>query len=814
MNLSVNWLRDYLSFDYSVEQLSEILTAIGLEVAKVHSYSSVKGGLEGVVIGKVLTKKQHENADRLSVTTVDLGGDEPVQIVCGAPNVDAGQTVVVATVGAMLYPESGDPFAIKKSKIRGESSYGMICAEDELGLGQSHDGIMVLDDAHAAGTPAADVLDIYTDTIIEIDLTPNRGDATSHYGVARDLAAYMRVHQGFEGKIALPESTLKIPSSGTTISVEVKDEAACPRYAGLVIEGLEVKESPAWLQNRLKAIGLTPKNNIVDATNYILHGIGQPLHAFDLDHVKGGIIVETKAEGTSFVTLDGEERKLRASDLMICNAEGEPMCIAGVYGGQHSGVTESTKAIFLESAHFSARSIRGTMVHHNLRTDAARIFEKGSDPNVCVEALHVAAALILEIAGGSVVSPITDVYPQQITGAEIDVKFDYLRGLIGADMPDADIQNILAALEIKTSAIDGGVKAIVPTDKSEVTRPCDIVEEVLRIYGYDTIEMSSKVNASLVYTDGINSNASYNRAANLLTGAGFNEMMSLSIVPSKVFAENAAWNVAQESLVKINNTSSRELDAMRPNLLISMLDAVKHNTNYRNADLRLFEFGRSYAAQDDAFVEKQQLALAMTGRLQAEAWNTADAQSSFYELKGAVEMTLTRLGVSEWQQEATALDGAEAGLVIKHKNAVIAEMMLVSHELLKQYGIDVPVYYATIDWKAVRKISARSQASFVAPSKFPSLRRDLALVVDTSVQFAQVEQLARKTIKKELRDVNLFDVYEDESRLGKGKKSYAVSFVLQDDKKTLRDKDADKMLNKLKGTFRHQLGASIRGEDD
>ncbi len=814
MNLSVNWLRDYLSFDYSVEQLSEILTAIGLEVAKVHEYSSVKGGLEGVVIGKVLTKKQHENADRLSVTTVDLGGDEPVQIVCGAPNVAAGQTVVVATVGATLYPAGADSFDIKKSKIRGESSYGMICAEDELGIGQSHDGIMVLDDRHTAGTPAAEVLDIYTDTIIEIDLTPNRGDATSHYGVARDLAAYMRVHQGFEGIVNPFDSETELPVGASTVTVDVRDTDACPRYAGLVIEGVEVKESPAWLQNRLKAIGLTPKNNIVDATNYILHGLGQPLHAFDLDHVKGGIIVETKAEGTPFVTLDGEDRKLRAADLMICNAEGEPMCIAGVYGGQNSGVTESTTAIFLESAHFSARSIRGTMVHHNLRTDAARIFEKGSDPNLCLDALHQAAALIKTIAGCSSVSKVTDVYPEQITGAEIDVKFDYVRGLIGADMSDEDIVKILTALQIQTSEIDGGVKAIVTTDKSEVTRPCDIVEEVLRIYGYDTIEMSSKVNASLVYTDGTSNFAAYNRAADLLSGAGFHEMMSLSIVPSKTFVEEATWNISQESLVKINNTSSRELDAMRPNLLISMLDAIKHNSNYRNSDLKLFESGRSYAVEGEKFVEKQQIALTITGRLHAESWNTDDRLTSFYELKGAVEMLLNRTGLSEWTEESAALDGSDAGLIFKYKNTTIVELMQVSHQLLKQFDIDADVFFAAVDWKAVCKIANRSSIAFVAPSKFPSLRRDLALVVDTNVEFAQIEQLARRTIKKELRDVNLFDVYEDESRLGKGKKSYAVSFVLQDDNKTLRDKDADKMLNKLKGSFRHQLGASIRGEDE
>ena len=815
MKVSYNWLREYLATDKSPTEISDILTAIGLEVEGTETHESIPGGLRGVVIGKVLTAVTHPNADRLRVTTVDLGTDEPVQIVCGAPNVAAGQTVPVATVGTTLYDDQGGSFVIKKSKIRGERSEGMICAEDELGLGQSHDGIMVLPDHLAAGSPAADYFEVESDTVFEVGLTPNRSDATSHIGVARDVAAALQINHGEAGELTLPDTDHLPAATGTVeMQVTVADSEACPRYAGIVLEGLTVAPSPEWMQRRLTAIGVRPINNLVDITNFVLHEMGQPLHAFDLEQVSGNHIkVQHVPEGTAFTTLDAQERELHADDLLICDGDGKPMCIAGVFGGAVSGVTESTTSIFLESAYFHPIQTRRTANRHGLRTDAARTFEKGVDPNGVVRALHRAALLMVEYAGGTIASPTYDVYPSPILAQKINVSYAHVNRLIGTDMDAEDIKRILRALQMTiVTETEHGLTVEVPTDKADVTREADVIEEILRIYGFDRVPLPDSLRVSLNYGEGTRRYRLRDQVSNLLAANGFNEMMAVSLTASSYF--DGSFGVPSGELVGVNNTSNQHLDVLRPLMLPGGLEAIRHNQNRQQQDLRLFEQGYTYRhTGEEQYTETAMLTLYLTGRTRAESWHdTGASEADFYQLKGYVELVLQQLGISGYQQTVvTESDVYIFGLRYHRGPQVLAEMGKVKSDLTGAFDIKQPVFYARLYWSRLEKSALKSSVSYAPISKYPSVRRDLALVVDQSVAFGEIEATARKQAKKLLQSVNLFDVYEDDEKVGEGKKSYAVSFVFSNPEKTLKDKEIDKLMQKVRSALERQVGAVVRG---
>ncbi len=815
MNVSLNWLKDYLQIDLSPEKTGEVLTDIGLEVEGMEEVESIPGGLKGIVIGQVLECEKHPNADKLSLTKVDVGQDEPLQIVCGAPNVAAGQKVLVATVGATLHPTEGEPFKIKKGKIRGEVSEGMICAEDEIGLGQSHAGIMILPENTKVGLPASEHFELDTDIVYEIGLTPNRSDATNHIGTAKDLGAALKVNYDHTGEVKLPNvDDFKVDNTDSSIEVIVENEAACPRYSGVVITGLKVQESPEWMKKRLNAIGVRPINNMVDITNFVLHELGQPLHAFDLKEIEGNkIIVKNLPKGTKFKSLDEVERTLSEEDLMICDGNSNGMCIGGVFGGIKSGVKDDTTAIFLESAHFEAQTIRRTSMRHNLRTDAAKVFEKGSDPSITLYALKRAALLMKELGGGQISSEIIDLYPTPIEKKIIAVSYRNVNRLIGVDIPVAEIKAILAALEMDIVKEDeAGFEVAIPTNKADVLREADVIEEILRIYGFNKVPMDTQIKSTMAVSPKPDPSEVRNMIGNLLAANGFSEMMAVSLSESKYYKE-IFNSIPEEKLVYINNTSNVHLDIMRPTMLFSGLEAILHNQNRQQSNLRLFEFGRSYlkAESENQFVETNHLCLYMTGARHPESWLNKDKEEvDFYALKAKVRLVLDRLGVSGYQETGLDEEAYSFGVMYHRGPQEIVKIGKVSPRISKAMDIRSAVFYAEFNWDNVMKAIRKHKVSFAEISKFPSSRRDLALVIDNSVKFSDIVAIAKKTGKKLITDINLFDVYVNEEQLGAGKKSYAVSYIFEDPSKTLKDKEVDKVMNQLIKTYESKLGAVIR----
>ena len=809
MRISYNWLKQFIKTDLKSEEIADILTDLGLEVEGVDKYESLKGGLQGVVIGHVLTCEKHPDADKLKITTVDLGdGNSPVQIVCGAPNVAAGQKVPVATIGTKLFDKEGNAFEIKKGKIRGQESHGMICAEDELGLGESHDGIMILNEDLKPGTPASKVFEIETDEVFEIGLTPNRADAMSHMGVARDLRAGL-LQKGTTSELITPSvSKFKVEKRTLKIDVKVENEKLAPRYCGVTISGVTVKPSPNWLQNRLKAIGLTPKNNIVDVTNYVLHELGQPLHAFDAAQIKGNkVVVKTVPAGTKFVTLDDIERTLHEEDLMICDESG-PMCIAGVFGGKTSGVSEKTQAIFLESAYFNPVSVRKTAKRHTLSTDASFRFERGIDPSITEYALKRAALLIQEVAGGEITSDIVDIYPKKIEDFSVFIHFNKVNKIIGEEIKPETIKKILASLDIKVNSItEAGLGLTIPSYRVDVTREIDVIEEILRVYGYNNIKIPSKVNATTAYSSRTEEYKVQNIIANQLCSLGFNEMMANSLTtPDYV---KLSENLKEEFNVMMLNPLSSDLSAMRQSLLFSGLEAVSFNINRKRSDLKFFEFGKSYHKMPGGYDENKHLTLLVTGNRQNESWTNPQSKSDFFLFKGYINTILSRLGLDK---KVTSLpfenDVFAEGLALAVGKEVIVEFGTVKKSVLKHFDIKQEVLYADFAWDKIQKYVS-TKIKFTDIPKYPEVRRDLALLLDENVKFEQIYNIAKQTEKGLLKDVNLFDVYQG-NNLPEGKKSYAVSFILQDDSKTLTDTQIDKIMSKLQSNFESQLGASLR----
>lgn len=820
MNISFNWLKDYLDFQLSPEELAAALTSIGLETGSVEEIESIKGGLKGLVVGKVLTCTDHPDSDHLHVTTVDLGEGIPQQIVCGAPNVAAGQTVIVATIGTKLY--SGDEsFTIKKSKIRGVESNGMICAEDEIGVGTSHAGIIVLPDSVEAGTPACQYYDVKNDYVLEVDITPNRIDAASHFGVARDLAAYLSVHHAPCTVHPKSIESFKIDDPTPAVDVTVENAEACLRYCGLTIKNVTVKESPKWLKQRLETIGLRSINNIVDVTNYILHETGQPLHAFDLKEIiDNQVIVKTLPEGTPFVTLDGIERKLSDRDLMICNLEGG-MCIGGVFGGLNSGVVQTSTDVFLESACFNPTWIRKTARRHGLSTDASFRFERGVDPNNSLYVLKRAALLIQEVAGGQVTGEIRDVYPNPLPCARVELSLQKAWSLIGKHIPEETIENILQYLEIKIVGKNEGIWTLdVPTYRVDVTRDVDVIEDVLRIYGYNNVEIGEALKSNLSYqTDTDVSYKLQNIISEQLTGYGFNEVLNNSLTAETYYESLTTY--PKEQSVQLKNPLSAELNVMRQTLLFGGLENIRFNRNRKNPDLHLYEFGNVYAfhsekQQEDnhlaAIKEESHLALWITGNNVSNSWIRPEEKTSVYELKACVENILLRLGISAKKIAYKPIDNDifSAALSVETLSGrKLGVLGILQKTICKKIDINAEVYFAELDWNLLIKENRTSHVKSSEISKFPSVRRDLALLIDKNISFAEIEKIACQTDRKILKEVSLFDVYEGKN-LPEGKKSYAVSFILQDEEKTLTDKQIDTLMEKIQKTLREKLNAILR----
>ena len=806
MKISYNWLKQFIKIESNSEETAALLTDLGLEVEIVDKYQSVKGGLEGIVVGHVLTCIQHPDADRLKITTVDLGTGTPVQIVCGASNVAAGQKVPVATIGTVLYDKEGVAFTIKKGKIRGQESHGMICAEDELGLGEGHDGIMVLDDALLPGTLAATVFKIENDEVFEIGLTPNRADAMSHLGTARDLRAGM-IQNGTNVELITPSvSNFRVDKRTLKIDIDVKEPKLAPRYCGVTISGIEVKASPAWLQNRLKAIGLNPKNNIVDVTNYVLHELGQPLHAFDASKINGKIIVQTLPAGTKFVTLDDVERTLHEEDLMICDEKG-PLCIAGVFGGKKSGVSESTTSIFLESAYFNPVSIRKSAKRHQLNTDASFRFERGIDPTITEYALKRAALLIQEVAGGEITSDLINVYPKKIEDFSVFLNFSKAAKIIGEDLPKDTIKKILVSLDIKVNSVsDAGLGLTIPAYRVDVQREIDVIEEILRVYGYNNIKFSKKVNATVSNSPRNEDYKIQNVIATQLNSQGFNEMMANSLTTATYATLSEELNASHN--VTMLNPLSADLATMRQSLLFSGLEAVSYNINRKNADLKLFEFGKTYHNYLAGYEEKKHLSLFLTGSRNQESWTGAQKPSDFFLFKGYVTGILSRLGITKTQNVPATSDVFSEGIAIAIGNDTLVELGVVKKSILKHFGIKQEVFYADFNWALILKLIA-TKIKYTEIPKYPEVRRDLALLIDQNVTYESIYTIAKQTEKALLKDINLFDVYEGQN-LPEGKKSYALSFTIQDHSKTLTDTQIDKIMSKLQNNFETELGASLR----
>jgi phenylalanyl-tRNA synthetase beta chain len=807
MKISYNWLKQFIKTDLNSEDTAAILTDLGLEVEGVEKYESLKGGLQGVVIGHVLTCVQHTNADKLKVTTVDIGTGTPIQIVCGASNVGVGQKVPVATIGTKLYDKEGNSFEIKKGKIRGEESHGMICAEDELGLGDSHDGIMILAPELIPGTPASKVFNIETDEVFEIGLTPNRADAMSHWGVARDLRAGLIQKNSTQSELITPSvNKFKVEKRTLKIDVKVEDTKLAPRYCGVTISGVTIKPSPEWLKNRLKSIGLTPKNNIVDVTNYVLHEIGQPLHAFDAAKINGNIVVKTLPSGTKFTTLDGIERNLHEEDLMICDEKGA-LCIAGVFGGQNSGVSENTNTIFLESAYFNPVSVRKTAKRHTLSTDASFRFERGIDPTITEYALKRAAILIQEVAGGEITSDIIDVYNKKIEDFSVVLNFNNVSKIIGQEIPKETIKKILVSLDIKvTSVSESSLGLVIPAYRVDVQREIDVIEELLRVYGYNNINFTKKLNATVSNSGRTEDYKVQNIIANQLTALGFNEMMANSLTTPDYI--KLSENLREEFNVLIINPLSNDLSAMRQSLLFSGLEAVSFNINRRNSDLKLFEFGKTYHKLPSGFDEPKHLTLFTTGNRLQESWTNPQKPSDFFLFKGYVDTILSRLGISKTQYKPVTSDVFAEGIAIGAGTEILVEFGTVKKTILKHFDIKQEVFYADFNWNAILK-SLSNKIKFTEISKYPEVRRDLALLVDEKVAFDDVYNIARQSEKSLLKDITLFDVYVG-ANLPEGKKSYAVSFTIQDDSKTLTDTQIEKIMSKLQNNFETQLGAQLR----
>ena len=820
MNISYNWLKEYVDFTLTPDEVAAALTSIGLETGSVEEVQTIKGGLEGIVIGEVLTCEPHPNSDHMHVTTVNLGAGDPVQIVCGAANVAAGQKVVVATLGTKLY-DGDECFTIKKSKLRGVESNGMICAEDEIGIGTSHEGIIVLPADAVPGTPAKDYYNIKSDYVLEVDITPNRADACSHYGVARDLYAYLK-QNGHETSLRRPsDEAFAVDNNELPIAIEVKSAQACPRYAGVTVKGVTVKESPEWLKDKLSTIGVRPINNIVDITNYILHAYGQPLHCFDADKVKGGrVVVRTLAEGTPFVTLDGVERKLSENDLMICNTE-EPMCLAGVFGGLESGTTEETKNVFIESAYFNPTSIRKSARRHGLNTDASFRFERGIDPNITIYALKQAAILIKELAGGTVSMDVCDIYPNPIADFKVELKYDYVNSLIGKEIPAETVKSIVTSLEMKIEDESAeGITLSIPPYRVDVQRPCDVVEDILRIYGYNNVEIPLALKSSLTTKNKEDrSHRLQQIVAEQLVGCGFNEILNNSLTKAAYYDGNETYR--PENLVNLMNPLSNDLNVMRQTLLFGGLESIAHNANRKSADLRFFEYGNCYYYNQEkkdaekvlaCYSEDYHLGLWLTGKRVSGSWAHADEESSVYELKAYVENIFARLGLNMRSVVVGNLtDGIYSAALSYHTRGgkLLATVGIVSKKITKAFDIDNEVFYADINWKNMLQAIKSVKVSYTELSKFPSVKRDLALLLDKNVQFADIERIAYECERKLLKAVELFDVYEGKN-LEPGKKSYAISFILQDEEKTLNDKQIDKIMSKLIASYEKQLGAKLR----
>ena len=820
MNISYKWLKEYVDFDLTAQQVCDALTSTGLEVDALEEVQSIKGGLKGLYVGKVLTCEAHPNSDHLHVTTVDLGKGEPSQIVCGAPNVAAGQKVIVADLGCVLY-DGDNEFVIKKSKLRGVESNGMICAEDEIGIGNDHSGIIVLPEDAVVGTPAAEYYHLESDWLIEVDITANRADGLSHWGVARDLYAWLKSN-GYETKMHRPDcSKFKVENHNLPIEVTIENQEACKRYACVSVTDCEVKESPEWLKNKLTTVGLRPINNIVDITNYIMMAYGQPLHTFDADMVKGHqIVVKTMPEGTPFQTLDGEEHKLSDRDLAICNAE-EPMCIAGVFGGKGSGTYETTKNVVLESAYFHPTWIRKSARRHGLSTDASFRFERGVDPNGTIYALKQAAILCQELAGGKVSMEICDVYPNPIKNAVVELKYDYVNKLIGKDINRGIIMNICRWLEMEIKyENEQGLTLEIPAYRVDVTRPCDVVEDILRIYGYNNVEIPTQLKSSLVIKgDEDQKHKLANLVSEQLVGQGFNEILNNSLTKGAYYEGRNAYPV--ENSVKIMNPLSTDLNVMRQTLLFGGLESIQHNVNRKRQNLRFFEFGNVYTfdpekQNDDnpmqAYKEQYHCSLLITGKRVEGSWAHANEDSSIYELRAYVINIIRRIGVSQNQLVVKKSDNDifSTGVTIENRGGKkLYELGIISKKLLKQFGLENPVYYAELNWTALMKIAKKNEVLYTEVPKFPAVSRDLALLVDNSVEFAQIEQIARQTEKKLLKKVELFDVYEGD-KLPAGKKSYAVNFILQDNEKTMGDKQIDAIMQKLIANLKKQLNAELR----
>jgi phenylalanyl-tRNA synthetase beta chain len=806
MKISYNWLKQFIKIDWKSEETAALLTDLGLEVEVVEKFQSVKGGLEGIVVGHVLTCIQHPDADRLKITTVDLGDGIPVQIVCGATNVAVGQKVPVATIGTTLYDKEGVAFQIKKGKIRGQESHGMICAEDELGLGTSHDGIMILDSSIIAGTTASSVFNIENDEVFEIGLTPNRADAMSHFGTARDLRAGL-LQSGAKFELISPSvSNFRVDKRTLKIDVNVEEPILAPRYCGVTISGITIKSSPAWLQNRLKAIGINPKNNIVDVTNYVLHELGQPLHAFDASKISGKISVKTLPSGTKFTTLDDVERTLHEEDLMICDKKG-PLCIAGVFGGKDSGVSDSTTAIFLESAYFNPVSIRKTAKRHQLNTDASFRFERGIDPTITEYALKRAALLIQEVAGGEITSDIVNVYPKKIEDFTVVLNFNNVKKIIGQELPKETIKNILASLEIKINSVsDAGLGLIIPAYRVDVQREIDVIEEILRVYGYNNINFSGKLNATVSNSPRTEDYKVQNVIASQLNSQGFNEMMANSLTTSSYV--QLSEMLKEEHNVLILNPLSNDLVAMRQSLLFSGMEALSYNINRRNSDLKFFEFGKTYHKLPSGFDEQKHLTLFVTGNRNQESWTNSQKPSDFFLFKGYVNAVLSRLGINKTQNLPVTSDVFSEGIAIGLGNDILVEYGVIKKSISKHFDIKQEVFFADFNWALILKL-LNNKIKFSEIPKYPEVRRDLSLLLDESVSFDSLYNIARQTEKSLLKDINLFDVYQGKN-LPEGKKSYAVSFTIQDNTKTLTDVQIDKIMSKLQKNFETELGASLR----
>jgi len=812
MNISLNWLKKYIQLDMPVQEISEILTNIGLEVEGVKEVESIPGGLEGIVIAEVLSCEKHPNADKLSLCSVNAGGEEPLQIVCGAPNVAAGQKVLLATVGSTLHPYDGEPFKIKKGKIRGEVSQGMICAEDEIGLGDDHDGIVVLPDSAHVGQPASEFYELTNDTVFDIGLTPNRSDATSHLGVAKDLAAYIRVNIDDAVTINTPDvSSFHVELNSHPIEVEIENEEACPRFTGVTISNITVGPSPQWMQDHLKAIGVRPISNVVDITNYILHELGQPLHAYDADKISDKkIIVKNLPTGTEFLSLDEKNRKLHIEDLIVCDGKENGMCIAGVFGGANSGVTDTTKNIFLEAAHFSAKSVRKTSTRHLLRTDAAKVFEKGSDPSITEFAMKRAATLLMQHAGGTISSDVVDVYPKKITPVEIHLRYDKVNALIGEEIGKEAIHNILNSMEMQINPVDdAGIRVLVPTNKADVIREVDLIEEILRIYGFNKVSIPEKIQSTIQFSEHPSRNKFREQIANYLSARGWNEMMGLSLMESRELKD--LKEISDDELVYINNTSNVHLDIMQPDALLGGLKSIVHNQNYQQLDNHLFEFAKSYKRSGDSFDEMEFLSLYIKGKSKKESWSNGEVSSvTVSHLQSALQGLFNKLGYTDIQ--CSEVEDARFDFALEYANGdtILGIVGEIKNSIQEKLGIQDPVIVAELIFENLLLEHKEAKISVKDIGKFPASRRDLALVIDENVRFDEILEIIDKAKSKILKNVSLFDIYRSKEHLGVDKKSYAVRFIFEDEAKTLKDKDIDKVMQHLSKNFEKQLSATIR----